>query len=161
MRRLIIIYILLGLLLIWAIALTIGMDIANANPVFRFIPKVQEKEVPVEKIVYVEKEVIQEVYWYQFKATGYSPNDPKQGTNRTMASGKEVYEGAIAVDPDVIPLGTKVEIKGLPNEWDGIYTAEDTGGAIKELTIDVFRENYFEAFQINCNVWIRILESEE
>jgi len=139
------------------------MVIAEANPVIKKF--LYPKEVEVEKVkkeyVIVEKEIIKEVNWYQFYATGYSPNDPTQGTNRVMASGKEVYEGAVAVDPDVIPLGTKMEIKGLPNGLDGIYTAEDTGGAIKDLRIDVFRESKLEALQINCNVWVRIRILEE
>jgi len=139
------------------------MVIAENNPVIKELLKF--KEVPIEKVekeyVIVEKEIIKEVNWYQFYATGYSPDDPSQGTNRVMASGKEVYEGAIAVDPEVIPLGTKLEIIGLPNGYDGIYYAEDTGGAIKGLRIDVFRESKLEALQINCNVWVRIRILEE
>ena len=39
----------------------------------------------------------------------------------------------IAVDPSVIPLGTKVYVEGY-----GYATAADTGGAIKGNKIDVF-----------------------
>ncbi|MDE8692446.1 3D domain-containing protein, partial [Faecalibacterium sp. DFI.5.82] len=39
----------------------------------------------------------------------------------------------IAVDPNVIPLGTKVHVEGY-----GEATAADTGGAIKGNKIDVF-----------------------
>lgn len=147
-------------ILVIFIAYSLAMVIAEANPVIKkfFYLKGFEVEVPKTEIVYVDREVEKEVYWWQLYATGYSPDDPKQGTNRVMASGKEVYEGAIAADPDVIPLGVDVEIKGLPNGWDGIYHTEDTGGAIKGLHIDVFRESKFEALQINCNVWIRILD---
>ncbi|SDW21444.1 3D (Asp-Asp-Asp) domain-containing protein [Marinococcus luteus] len=38
----------------------------------------------------------------------------------------------IAVDPDVIPLGSTVEVEGM-----GTYKAEDTGGAINGNRIDV------------------------
>lgn len=147
-------------ILVIFIAYSLAMVIAEANPVIKkfFYPKGFEVESVKKEYVIVEKEVEKEVYWWQFYATGYSPDDPKQGTNRTMASGKEVYEGAIAVDPDVIPLGTRVEIIGLPNGWNGVYCAEDTGGAIKDLHIDVFRESKFEALRINQMVWIRILE---
>lgn len=42
----------------------------------------------------------------------------------------------IAVDPSVIPLGTRVIINGQ------VYVAEDTGGAIKGNKIDVFVANH-------------------
>ena len=48
---------------------------------------------------------------------------------------------AIAVDPTVIPLGTKVRIKFKnPNyqQYNGVYTAVDTGGAIQGNRIDLF-----------------------
>lgn len=38
----------------------------------------------------------------------------------------------IAVDPDVIPLGSEVMIDGQ------VYIAEDTGGAIKGNKLDLF-----------------------
>ena len=50
------------------------------------------------------------------------------------ATGTVPKYGTIAVDPSVIPYGTKVYIK----ELDKVFTAEDTGGAIKGNTIDIF-----------------------
>ncbi|MGI5824772.1 MAG: 3D domain-containing protein [Bacillota bacterium] len=52
--------------------------------------------------------------------------------NRT-ATGTVARVGVIAVDPRVIPLGTKVYVEGY-----GFATAEDTGGAIKGNRIDIF-----------------------
>ncbi|WP_243292191.1 3D domain-containing protein [Bacillus sp. FJAT-47783] len=46
----------------------------------------------------------------------------------------------IAVDPDVIPLGSKVYVEGY-----GYATAEDTGGAINGKRIDVFIPSLKEA----------------
>jgi uncharacterized protein YabE (DUF348 family) len=46
----------------------------------------------------------------------------------------------IAVDPKVIPLGTKVYVEGY-----GYAIAEDTGGAIKGSKIDVYFNSYKEA----------------
>src|SRR4030042_876867 len=120
-------------------------------------PKVEVRYIDkiIKEVEYIEVE--NEVYLYSFHATGYSPDDATQGTGRIMASGKEVYIGAVAVDPDIISLGTKLEIRGLPNGWDGIYTAEDTGGKIKENRLDIYRELKYEAMQINCFVWVKIL----
>ena len=51
--------------------------------------------------------------------------------------------GAIAVDPKVIPLGTKLYVEGY-----GFATAEDTGSMIKGNTIDV----YFDS-EDECYTW--------
>lgn len=54
----------------------------------------------------------------------------------TTASGTRAREGEIAVDPSVIPLGTKVYVEGY-----GFASAEDTGGNIKGNTIDVYKSS--------------------
>ena len=58
------------------------------------------------------------------------------------ATGTVVEEGrTIAVDPDVITLGTQVMIDGI------LYTAEDTGGAIQGNRIDIYVESHDYAIQ--------------
>ncbi len=52
------------------------------------------------------------------------------------ASGTYVHDGTIAVDPNLIPLGSSLYIDG----W-GNGTAEDTGGAIKGHHIDIWRSS--------------------
>lgn len=64
--------------------------------------------------------------------TGKSPSHPDYG--RT-ATGHRVRRGVVAVDPRVIPLGTRLYIEGY-----GFATALDTGSAIKGNRIDVFVE---------------------
>lgn len=59
--------------------------------------------------------------------------------NRT-ASGTTTRKGVVAVDPSVIPMGSKLYIEGY-----GFARAEDTGGAIKGNKIDVFLPSYSEA----------------
>lgn len=70
-------------------------------------------------------EVVATAYTY----TGY----------RTATGAITVY-GVVAVDPRVIPLGTRMYIEGY-----GHATALDTGGAIKGNRIDVFLESEDEA----------------
>ena len=60
----------------------------------------------------------------------------------------------IAVDPNVIPLGTKVYVSGY-----GLAIAADTGGAIKGNIIDVFVNSYEECYSWGRRqVTVQILE---
>jgi 3D (Asp-Asp-Asp) domain-containing protein len=60
----------------------------------------------------------------------------------------------IAVDPAVIPLGSKVYIEGY-----GYARAEDTGGAIKGNRIDIYMEHEKDAFQYGVrDVKVKIIE---
>ena len=72
------------------------------------------------------------------EATAYSPDDPHAGPR--TSSGTKVRRGIIAVDPAVIPLGTRVYIPDY-----GEAVAEDTGGAIKGNRIDIAFDTYEEA----------------
>lgn len=77
-----------------------------------------------------------------FSSTAYS-----YGTK--TASGTRVQEGrTIAVDPNVIPLGSQVRIvcPDFPS-INGVYTAEDTGGVVHGNIIDVYMQSYDRAIQ--------------
>ena len=80
-------------------------------------------------------------YLGRFKVTAYCPCFDCCGkVDGITASGTKVQEGrTIAVDPKVIPLGSKVEIDGKT------YVAEDVGGAIKGNTIDLFFNSHSDA----------------
>ena len=54
----------------------------------------------------------------------------------------QAKHGVVAVDPNVIPLGTKLYIPGY-----GEALAADTGGDIVGSRIDVVMEDYGEAMQ--------------
>jgi 3D (Asp-Asp-Asp) domain-containing protein len=78
------------------------------------------------------------------QSCGKSPGHPSYGITATgfNLSGHTLESArAIAVDPDVIPLGSKVKIKFKDEDmvqYNGIYTAVDTGGAVRGNTIDLF-----------------------
>lgn len=74
------------------------------------------------------------------EATAYLPTDG--GGDGITASGIQAKHGVVAVDPNVIPLGTKLYIPGY-----GEALAADTGGDIVGARIDVVMEDYGEAMQ--------------
>lgn len=65
-------------------------------------------------------------------ATGYSTQQAGLSTHTATGIDLRVNSRVIAVDPSVIPLGSKVEIPGY-----GVFIAGDTGGAIKGNKIDI------------------------
>lgn len=69
------------------------------------------------------------------RATAYTPNDG--GGNGITYSGMPARFGVVAVDPNVIPLYTKLYIEGY-----GEAIAGDTGGSIKGNRIDLCYESY-------------------
>ena len=79
----------------------------------------------------------------RFKLTAYCACAKCCGkTDGITASGTKATQGrTIAVDPRVIPYGTKVIING------NTYIAEDCGGAIKENRIDVYFNSHSEALK--------------
>lgn len=79
------------------------------------------------------------------KATAYAPgpHDNDQWGSLTHL-GTQVRPGVIAVDPRIIPLGSRVYIE-YPDGTGTYATAEDTGGAIKGNRIDVAKWTVREA----------------
>lgn len=67
-------------------------------------------------------------------ATGYTH------TGHRTATGVYPHRGVVAVDPDIIPYGTRLYIDGY-----GYGTALDTGSAIQGARIDLFFDSYSEA----------------
>lgn len=80
------------------------------------------------------------------RSTGKRPGDKGYGIT---ASGARAKRGTVAVDPRVIPLGTKLYVKSLtPGVPDyGFAIAQDTGGAIKGNKIDLFMDTVWECLQ--------------
>ncbi len=76
----------------------------------------------------------------------------------TTATGTPARYGAIAVDPDVIPYGTKMYIESNDGKWIyGVATAEDCGGAINGYIIDLYFDDYNTCIQFgrrDCTVYI-------
>lgn len=81
-------------------------------------------------------------YDLSYESTGKQPGDKYYGIT---ASGTKARPGVVAVDPRVIPLGTRLYIESLDGSRDyGFAVAEDKGGAIKGNKIDLFFETASE-----------------
>jgi 3D (Asp-Asp-Asp) domain-containing protein len=94
-------------------------------------------------------------YTAGFESTGKKASHPTYGITY---SGMKAKEGrTIAVDPNVIPLGSTVFIEGI-----GIRKAEDIGSAIRGSRIDVFMNDLGQAqeFGVKKNVKVYLLDRE-
>lgn len=81
-----------------------------------------------------------------FDATAYMTMPPY--TYDTTATGTKVHVGTVAVDPTVIPYGTKMYIVSCDGKIVyGESTAEDCGPAIKNDRIDLFYFTFNECAQ--------------
>lgn len=71
----------------------------------------------------------------------YISNASAYAGDGTTASGQKPRWGTIAVDPSIIPLGSRVYIP----YFDKVFIANDTGGIIKGTKIDVFMNSESQA----------------
>lgn len=78
-----------------------------------------------------------------FKLTGYCPCRSCSGKwgRRTSSGAAAATNHTVAVDPKVIPIGSKLLINGA------VYTAEDIGSGVKKNHIDIFFESHSQARQ--------------
>lgn len=74
------------------------------------------------------------------EASAYLPTDGSAAG--ITATGAKARYGIVAVDPDVIPLGTRVYVEGY-----GVALAADVGGAINGNRIDLCMEDYSDAMR--------------
>ena len=95
-----------------------------------------------EVLTYYKKDV--------FKATAYTMYD--EGCDNTTATMTPVKWGVVAVDPKVIPYGTRMFIIDKDGDFVyGIGTAEDCGGAIKGKRLDLYMPTLRQAFDYGIN----------
>jgi 3D (Asp-Asp-Asp) domain-containing protein len=63
----------------------------------------------------------------------------------TTASGVAAQSGVAAADPDLLPVGSVIEVDSLASRYNGIYTIMDTGPAVQGRHIDVYMWSCNEA----------------
>lgn len=97
--------------------------------------------------------------WTAFTVTAYCkenyPHICNNGDATTTATGTTPTVGrTIAVDPKIIPYGSRVEIEG----W-GVYIAEDCGGGVNGNRIDLLFETHKAALAFGVQTLnVRVLE---
>jgi 3D (Asp-Asp-Asp) domain-containing protein len=81
-----------------------------------------------------------------FKVTAYSDSPYLNGTDGRgiTRSGERTHWGVVAVDPAVIPLGSRLQIDGM---GDTVFTALDTGGGIRGRWVDIWHQTDWDAIQ--------------
>ncbi len=91
-------------------------------------------------------------------ATAYAPGPHDNGKWGNLTHiGTQVRPGVIAVDPKVIPLGSKLHIE-FPDGRTMYGVAEDTGGAIKGNRIDIAMWTVAEAYEFGIQkIKVRII----
>jgi 3D (Asp-Asp-Asp) domain-containing protein len=75
-----------------------------------------------------------------FSATAYCKGS-------TTASGVNVRSGIAAADPDLLPVGSVVQVDAPGTRYDGIYTVMDTGPQVQGRHLDLYMWNCNEALR--------------
>lgn len=90
------------------------------------------------------------------KVTPADPGTPSPGARlkfgatayckgRTTASGVNVRSGIAAADPDLLPVGSVVQVDAPGSRHDGVYTIMDTGPKVKGRRLDLYMWSCHEA----------------
>ncbi|MDE6591811.1 MAG: G5 domain-containing protein [Oscillospiraceae bacterium] len=113
-----------------------GICLDGSKPVSRFAPegvKLDENGIPVNY-----KEI------HRGESCAYTAEE-----GALMSTGKEVFQGYVAVDPDIIPYGSKLYIIADDGAVYGYAVAADTGYSVGEghIIVDLFMASHDDCVQ--------------
>ena len=63
----------------------------------------------------------------------------------TTTSGVAVQSGVAAADPELLPVGSVIDVGAMPQKYNGIYTVLDTGPAVQGRQLDIYMWSCNEA----------------
>ena len=148
------------LCVVTALALSVTGYLINKDPEIEYVEVVEKQYIPS-----AMEGGLELTYLGEFEYTGYDPCVACCGSyakNRPVVNGKEIVYTAsgeiasnltVAVDPNVIPLGSLLYLEGY-----GVRIAQDTGSAVKGNVIDIYFNNHEDAQNIGRQkgrkVWI-------
>ena len=114
-----------------------------------------EPEIGTSTITTPSGEVLTYTHTMVVEATAYTKTDA--GCDDWTSTGTLARYGAIAVDPSVIPYGTRMYIVSNDGAYVyGIATAEDCGGAIGGARVDLYYDTTEECFAFgrrDCTIY--------
>ena len=123
-------------------------DYIISNDWYSYTPPTQEEMLNATEQKFVPGTNLSYDEAVLFEATAYTCNSYEYVGNGITFTGTEARVGAIAVDPEVIPLGTKMYIASADGEYIyGYCVAEDTGGLIKGNLVDLYYDTHDECIQ--------------
>ena len=121
----------------------------DEDPVEENEPADEEIDYPIigeNTITTASGEVLTYTHTMTVEATAYTKTDA--GCDDWTATGTLARYGAIAVDPSVIPYGTRMYIVSTDGQVVyGYATAEDCGGAINGARVDLYYDTTAECYQ--------------
>ena len=119
---------------------------------------VEKQETPVIGDGFIQLptgEVLTYTHSDTYVATAYTKTD--DGCDDYTATGSLVHVGVVAVDPSVVPYGTRMFIVSEDGQYIyGIATAEDCGSGVDGKRLDLYMDATAECFQFgrrNCTVY--------
>ncbi len=121
----------------------IGREEVSRTVLKETVNRVVEKGLQGSKIVTASTSELKVKKVIDCSATAYTAYNGAR-----TASGRVAAYGIVAVDPRVIPLGTKLYIEAVDGSWVyGYAIAGDTGGAIKGNKVDLFYNSTSECYR--------------
>lgn len=148
------------LCIVTASALSVTGYLINKGPEIEYVEVVEKQYIPS-----IMEGGLELTYLGEFEYTGYDPCVACCGQyakNRPVVNGKEIVYTAsgeiasnltVAVDPNVIPLGSLLYLEGY-----GVRIAQDTGSTVKGNVIDIYFDNHEDAWDVGRQkgrkVWI-------
>lgn len=148
------------LCIVTALSLSVVGYLINKGPEIEYVEVVEKQYIPS-----IMEGGLELIYLGEFEYTGYDACVACCGQyakNRPVVNGKEIVYTAsgeiasdltVAVDPNVIPLGSLLYLEGY-----GVRIAQDTGSAVKGNVIDIYFNNHEDAWDVGRQkrrkVWI-------